>query len=406
MGKKPDPVITKCKEGENWTKVTFKPDLEKFKMVELEEDVVVLMKNGWLTWLAALERLSRSFAKIGDRWEISALTITNGIRRAAIEEAKARHSLRIPTATPPPLAPPSQSPQTLARPPTPPPPPLSQDEVVTKQRNKDEVRTMFESYRRIKLFLSKKEGDFIHDLEQSFFALVNASRVFSTNVSKEDETLNLLSAYNYVISSDQDQMKPILQAGNGAIADRTPECWKDFPCKCCCSKYINHVNNLLAVDNLQVLFWKAELEEIRKKGFKGVENGDNAADEKGQRLVQENKEENEEVLKSLEPLLATEEDRKFWYPLVEIGVTLGVPKVNPEMSTHYGLFLMGRTLKGYLFGGWKPKSDLPLLVEKYVNKEIQIDDYITYHVPFDDINNAFDLMKEGKCLRCVIHMPR
>ncbi|XLT09392.1 hypothetical protein HN51_055185 [Arachis hypogaea] len=35
---------------------------------------------------------------------------------------------------------------------------------------------MFESYRRIKLFLSKKEGDFIHDLEQSFFALVNASR--------------------------------------------------------------------------------------------------------------------------------------------------------------------------------------------------------------------------------------
>ncbi|XLR44142.1 hypothetical protein HN51_028231 [Arachis hypogaea] len=157
----------------------------------------------------------------------------------------------------------------------------------------------------------------------------------------------------------------------------------------------------------RVLFWKAELEEIRKKGFKGVENGDNAADEKGQRLVQENKEENEEVLKSLEPLLATEEDRKFWYPLGwGLTVTLGVPKVNPEMSTHYGLFLMGRTLKGYLFGGWKPKSDLPLLVEKYVNKEIQIDDYITYHVPFDDINNAFDLMKEGKCLRCVIHMPR
>ncbi|XLR19126.1 hypothetical protein S83_047038 [Arachis hypogaea] len=85
---------------------------------------------------------------------------------------------------------------------------------------------MFESYRRIKLFLSKKQGDFIHDLEQSFFALVNASRVFSTSISKEDEALNLLSAYNYVISSDQDQMKPILQAGNRAISDRTPECWK------------------------------------------------------------------------------------------------------------------------------------------------------------------------------------
>ncbi|XLS44824.1 hypothetical protein HN51_001689 [Arachis hypogaea] len=106
----------------------------------------------------------------------AALTITNGVRRAAIEEAKARHSPGILTTTPPPLAPPPQSSQTLARPPTPPPPPLSQDEVVTKQRNKDEVRTMFESYRRIKLFLSKKEGDFIHDLEQSFFALVNACR--------------------------------------------------------------------------------------------------------------------------------------------------------------------------------------------------------------------------------------
>ncbi|RYR11229.1 hypothetical protein Ahy_B05g079696 isoform A [Arachis hypogaea] len=34
--------------------------------------------------------------------------------------------------------------------------------------------------------------------------------------------------------------QPILQAGNGAISDRTPECWKDFPCKCCCCKYINH----------------------------------------------------------------------------------------------------------------------------------------------------------------------
>ncbi|KAL4357344.1 hypothetical protein AHAS_Ahas09G0177300 [Arachis hypogaea] len=87
-------------------------------------------------------------------------------------------------------------------------------------------------------------------------------------------------------------------------------------------------------------------------------------------------------------------------------VTLGVPKVKPEMSAHYGLFLMGRTLKGSLFGRWKPKSDIPLLVEKYVNKDIQIDDYITHNLPFDDINNAFDLMKEEKCLHCVIHMPR
>ncbi|XP_057754456.1 uncharacterized protein LOC130973806 isoform X2 [Arachis stenosperma] len=46
--------------------------------------------------------------------------------------------------------------------------------------NKDEVRTMLECYRRIKLFLSKKEGAFIHTLEQSFFALINAFRGVKT----------------------------------------------------------------------------------------------------------------------------------------------------------------------------------------------------------------------------------
>jgi DNA topoisomerase II len=45
MGKKSEPSITKCKEGENWTKVTFKPDLAKFKMDRLEDDVVALMKK-------------------------------------------------------------------------------------------------------------------------------------------------------------------------------------------------------------------------------------------------------------------------------------------------------------------------------------------------------------------------
>ncbi|KAK3030786.1 hypothetical protein RJ639_035451 [Escallonia herrerae] len=45
MGKKSEPIITKCKEGENWTKVTFKPDLAKFNMTHLEEDVVALMKK-------------------------------------------------------------------------------------------------------------------------------------------------------------------------------------------------------------------------------------------------------------------------------------------------------------------------------------------------------------------------
>ncbi|KAG6654498.1 DNA topoisomerase 2-like isoform X1 [Carya illinoinensis] len=45
MGKKSEPAISKCKESENWTKVTFKPDLAKFNMTHLEDDVVALMKK-------------------------------------------------------------------------------------------------------------------------------------------------------------------------------------------------------------------------------------------------------------------------------------------------------------------------------------------------------------------------
>lgn len=45
MGNKSQPLISKCKEGENWTKVTFKPDLAKFNMTHLEDDVLALMKK-------------------------------------------------------------------------------------------------------------------------------------------------------------------------------------------------------------------------------------------------------------------------------------------------------------------------------------------------------------------------
>ncbi|KAM7267994.1 hypothetical protein ACFE04_010160 [Oxalis oulophora] len=88
-----------------------------------------------------------------------------------------------------------------------------------------------------------------------------------------------------------------------------------------------------------------------------------------------------------------------------LTVTLGVPKDKPEILTHYGLLLTGRKLTGSLFGGWKPKTDLPSLVDMYLKKEIQVDEFITHDLEFEDINNAFKLMTEGRCLRCVIHMP-
>ncbi|GAB4842680.1 hypothetical protein Ancab_012656 [Ancistrocladus abbreviatus] len=88
-----------------------------------------------------------------------------------------------------------------------------------------------------------------------------------------------------------------------------------------------------------------------------------------------------------------------------LTVTLGVPKLKSEISAHYALFLSGKTLRGSLFGGWKPKSDVPKLVDMYLRKEIQVDEFITHNLAFAEINKAFNLMIEGKCLRCVIHMP-
>ncbi|KAH7550599.1 hypothetical protein JRO89_XS13G0228600 [Xanthoceras sorbifolium] len=89
-----------------------------------------------------------------------------------------------------------------------------------------------------------------------------------------------------------------------------------------------------------------------------------------------------------------------------VTVTLGVPKVKPEIAAHFALFLSGRTLRGSMLGGMKPKSDLPSLVDMYMNKEIMIDEFITHNIQFEEINRAFNLMREGKCLRCVIHMPK
>ncbi|KAK1396544.1 hypothetical protein POM88_006407 [Heracleum sosnowskyi] len=85
--------------------------------------------------------------------------------------------------------------------------------------------------------------------------------------------------------------------------------------------------------------------------------------------------------------------------------TLGVPKSNPEVKAHFSTFLSGKTLKRSMFGGWKTKSDIPSLIQMYLNQEIQVDEYISHNMPLEDINQAFDLMKEGWCLRSVIHMP-
>ncbi|KAK1262655.1 Alcohol dehydrogenase-like 3 [Acorus gramineus] len=65
-------------------------------------------------------------------------------------------------------------------------------------------------------------------------------------------------------------------------------------------------------------------------------------------------------------------------------------------------FLGGRTMKGCLFGGMKPRSDIHLIVDKCLNKEVQLDGFVTHEVELDDINDAFKLLKLPECLKVVI----
>ncbi|PHU00615.1 Alcohol dehydrogenase-like 7 [Capsicum chinense] len=70
---------------------------------------------------------------------------------------------------------------------------------------------------------------------------------------------------------------------------------------------------------------------------------------------------------------------------------------------HNNLWLVSRkTLTASLFGGFKPKTDVPILAKRYLNKEFQLDKFVTHEVNFEDINNAFELLIQGKSLHCVI----
>ncbi|KAJ7566023.1 hypothetical protein O6H91_02G085400 [Diphasiastrum complanatum] len=73
-------------------------------------------------------------------------------------------------------------------------------------------------------------------------------------------------------------------------------------------------------------------------------------------------------------------------------------------STHPLSFLGGRSLTGTLFGHFKGVTEIPSLVEKYMHKGFQLDEFVTHELPFSKINEAFHLMLDGKSLRCVLHV--
>ncbi|MRX26540.1 S-(hydroxymethyl)glutathione dehydrogenase/class III alcohol dehydrogenase [Kangiella sp. HZ709] len=81
---------------------------------------------------------------------------------------------------------------------------------------------------------------------------------------------------------------------------------------------------------------------------------------------------------------------------------VGVAGAGQEISTRPFQLVTGRVWKGTAFGGARGRTDVPKIVDWYMDGKINIDDLITHKMPLEDINKAFDLMHEGKSIRSVI----
>jgi len=83
-------------------------------------------------------------------------------------------------------------------------------------------------------------------------------------------------------------------------------------------------------------------------------------------------------------------------------VIIGVAGAGQEISTRPFQLVTGRVWRGSAFGGARGRTDVPKIVDWYMEGKINIDDLITHVVPLDRINDAFDLMHEGKSIRTVV----
>ncbi|XP_074129877.1 alcohol dehydrogenase 1-like [Sminthopsis crassicaudata] len=85
-----------------------------------------------------------------------------------------------------------------------------------------------------------------------------------------------------------------------------------------------------------------------------------------------------------------------------VCVIIGVSPAKSQFSFDPMKLLSGRTLKGCLIGEYKTRDCIPLLVCDYMKKKIDVDSVITHKLPFIKINQGFELLQSGKCIRCVL----
>ncbi len=85
------------------------------------------------------------------------------------------------------------------------------------------------------------------------------------------------------------------------------------------------------------------------------------------------------------------------------SIIIGVAGAGQEISTRPFQLVTGRVWRGSAFGGVRGRTQLPYMVEDAMRGDIQLDPFITHTMPLERINEAFDLMREGKSIRTVIH---
>ena len=84
------------------------------------------------------------------------------------------------------------------------------------------------------------------------------------------------------------------------------------------------------------------------------------------------------------------------------SIIIGVAGAGQEISTRPFQLVTGRNWRGTAFGGAKGRTDVPKIVDWYMDGKIQIDPMITHTMPLDDINKGFDLMHHGESIRGVV----
>lgn len=85
-----------------------------------------------------------------------------------------------------------------------------------------------------------------------------------------------------------------------------------------------------------------------------------------------------------------------------VSVIIGVAPAGQEISTRPFQLVTGRVWKGTAFGGARGRTDVPKIVDWYMEGKINIDDLITHVLPFEKINEGFDLMHKGESIRSVV----